>query len=116
MITREAARQHAYTYYDYLFHLPIAEQQTFAKLRAIHRLRPEPWAVDPRVEQGAASNVAKAKKTTRDPRSTSSRSCQRFRSGTTGWAQYNTQRLDQLLELIRCGAQTTPAMWNGTST
>ncbi len=34
-----------YTYYDYLFHLPVAESQTFANYSRFTAAGPKPWAL-----------------------------------------------------------------------
>ena len=80
-----------YTYYDYLFHLPIAETADVRQLRAIHGCRPEAVGVDARAEQGRRRRTwRRRRRSTRRSRSTSSRSCPRFRSGTTGYGRSTT--------------------------
>ena len=51
-----------YTYYDYLFHLPIADQQTFANFSRFTEAGPKPWALTLALNKVPPSNVAKAKK------------------------------------------------------
>ena len=51
-----------YTYYDYLFHLPIADQQTFANFARFTEAGARPWALTLALNKVPTSNVAKAKK------------------------------------------------------
>ena len=94
-----------YTYYDYLFHLPIAEHADVRQLRAIHGRRPEAVGVDPRAEQGADVERGEGEEDPLadpevHPRGPARDSALVQRA--MGAVQH--QRLDQLLELIRCGA------------
>ena len=50
-----------YTYYDYLFHLPVAATQTFANYSRFTSSGPKPWALTLALNKVAPSNVAAAK-------------------------------------------------------
>jgi len=50
-----------YTYYDYLFHLPIADQQTFANYSRFTQAGAKPWALTLKLNKVNPSNVAAAK-------------------------------------------------------
>ncbi len=51
-----------YTYYDYLFHLPVADQQTFANFSRFTEAGAGPWAQTLTLNKIPTSNVVKAKK------------------------------------------------------
>ena len=80
-----------YSYYDYLFHLPIADNQTFANYARFTQAGAAPWALTLKLNKVKSSNVKEMKVSTRRSRSTSSSTSPRSRSGTTG-----------------CGRSTTP--------
>ena len=50
-----------YTYYDYLFHLPVAATQTFANYSRFTSAGPKPWALTLALNKVNPSNVAAAK-------------------------------------------------------
>ena len=50
-----------YTYYDYLFHLPVAATQTFANYSRFTSSGPKPWALTLALNKVNPSNVAAAK-------------------------------------------------------
>jgi len=49
-----------YTYYDYLFHLPIADQQTFANFSRFTEAGAAPWALTLKLNKVKTSNVKAA--------------------------------------------------------
>ena len=50
-----------YTYYDYLFHLPVADQQTFANYSRFTSAGPKPWALTLALNKVSPANEAAAK-------------------------------------------------------
>ena len=50
-----------YTYYDYLFHLPVADTQTFANYSRFTAAGPKPWALTLALNKVNPANVAAAK-------------------------------------------------------
>ena len=50
-----------YTYYDYLFHLPVADTQTFANYSRFTSAGPKPWALTLALNKVNPANEAAAK-------------------------------------------------------
>ena len=50
-----------YTYYDYLFHLPVAETQTFANYSRFTAAGPKPWALTLALNKARPNDIATAK-------------------------------------------------------
>lgn len=103
-----------YTYYDYLFHLPIAEQQTFANFARFTAAGPKPWALTLALNKVPTSNVAKAKKLHSQIQKFILEELPAIPLWYNGlWAQYNTSVWTNFSSATGAGLQTTPAMWNG---
>ena len=102
-----------YTFYDYLFHLPIAESQTFANFARFTGAGAAPWALTLDLNKVHPSNVAR--------RSRSTRRSALHPSGPAGDSPLVQRHvgpvqhdvLDQLPDCLRQGAANTPSVWNG---
>ena len=57
-----------FTYYDYLFHLPLAEKQTFANFSRFTQAGAKPWALTLKLNKTKSTEVAKARRSTRRSR------------------------------------------------
>ena len=103
-----------YTYYDYLFHLPVADTQTFANYSRFTSAGPKPWAltlalnkVEPR-EQAAAKVIhSKIQKFILQD-------LLRSRFGTTGCGRSTTRPSGRTSRSPpERGFRTRPTVWNG---
>jgi peptide/nickel transport system substrate-binding protein len=102
-----------YSYYDYIFHLPIADQQTFANYARFTEAGAAPWALTLKLNMLKSTNpqykVLNSK-------------IQKFilqdlpaiplwYNGM--WSQYNTTYWTNFASSTGKGLQNTPTMWNG---
>jgi len=103
-----------YTYYDYLFHLPIADQQTFANFSRFTDSGAKPWALTLALNKVPPSNTAKAMKIHSQIQKFILEDLPAIPLWYNGlWAQYNTSVWTNFSSSTGTGLQTTPAMWNG---
>jgi peptide/nickel transport system substrate-binding protein len=101
-----------YTYYDYLFHLPIAEQQTFANFARYTQGGAAPWALTLKLNKVPTSQVAKAKKIHSQIQKYILEGLPAIPLWYNGmWAQYNTTYWTGFPTVAK--NQYTPSMWNG---
>jgi len=103
-----------YTYYDYLFHLPIAETQTFANFARFTDAGAAPWAKTLALNKVKTSDVAKAKKLHAEIQKYILDYLPAIPLWYNGmWAQYNTTYWTNFPTSTGAGLQNTPSMWNG---
>jgi peptide/nickel transport system substrate-binding protein len=103
-----------YTYYDYLFHLPIAEQQTTVNFSRFTQAGATPWALTLKLNKIKSSNVAAAKKIHSQIQRYILEQLPAIPLWYNGmWAQYNTSVWTNFPKATGKGLQTTPSTWNG---
>jgi peptide/nickel transport system substrate-binding protein len=103
-----------YTYYDYLFHLPIAESQTFANFARYTQGGAAPWALTLKLNKVPTSQVARAKKIHSQIQKYILEGLPAIPLWYNGmWAQYNTTYWTNYPKATGRGLQTTPSIWNG---
>jgi peptide/nickel transport system substrate-binding protein len=103
-----------YTYYDYLFHLPIAESQTFANYARFTQAGAAPWALTLKLNKVKSTNVAEAKKINSKIQKYILDYLPAIPLWYNGmWAQYNTSVWENFPQATGKGLQTTPSTWNG---
>jgi peptide/nickel transport system substrate-binding protein len=101
-----------YTYYDYLFHLPIADQQTFANFSRFTEAGAKPWALTLKLNKIKATNVAAARKVHTQIQKVILEDLPAIPLWYNGmWSQYNTTNWTNFPS--SSGGQFTPSMWNG---
>jgi peptide/nickel transport system substrate-binding protein len=102
-----------YTYYDYLFHLPIADQQTFANFARFTEAGATPWAKTLALNKVPNTQVVKAKKLHSQIQKVILEDLPAIPLWYNGmWSQYNTS---VWTNFPRAGTnrQFTPSVWNG---
>jgi peptide/nickel transport system substrate-binding protein len=102
-----------YTYYDYLFHLPIADQQTFANFARFTEAGATPWAMTLALNKVPPTNAVKAKKIHSRIQKVILEDLPAIPLWYNGmWSQYNTS---VWTNFPRAGTnrQFTPSVWNG---
>ncbi len=103
-----------YTYYDYLFHLPIAESQTFANFSRFTQAGAAPWALTLKVNKIKSSSVVAAKKVHSRIQKYILEDLPAIPLWYNGmWAQYNTSVWTNFPTATGKGLQNTPSTWNG---
>jgi peptide/nickel transport system substrate-binding protein len=103
-----------YTYYDYLFHLPVAETQTFANYSRFTAAGPKPWALTLALNKVAPTNVAKAKVIHSKIQKYILEQLPAIPLWYNGmWSQYNTTYWTNYPRATGKGLQNTPTVWNG---
>ncbi len=103
-----------YSYYDYLFHLPIAENQTFANYARFTQAGAAPWALTLKLNKIKSSNVPAAKKVNSQIQKYILDYLPAIPLWYNGmWAQYNTEVWTNFPRATGKGTQTTPTTWNG---
>jgi peptide/nickel transport system substrate-binding protein len=103
-----------YVYYDYLFHLPIAESQTFANFARFTQAGAAPWALTLKLNKVKSSNVKLAKKINSQIQKYILEDLPAIPLWYNGmWAQYNTSVWTNFPRSTGKGLQTTPSTWNG---
>ena len=103
-----------YTYYDYLFHLPIADSQTFANYSRFTQAGAAPWALTLKLNKVKSSNVTKAKALNSAIQKYILSDLPAIPLWYNGlWAQWNTTYWKNFPSSTGAGMQNTPAMWNG---
>jgi peptide/nickel transport system substrate-binding protein len=102
-----------YTYYDYLFHLPIADQQTFANFARFTEAGAKPWSLTLQLNKVKTTNVKKALKLHSQIQKVILEDLPAIPLWYNGmWSQYNTS---VWTNFPRAGTnrQFTPSVWNG---
>jgi peptide/nickel transport system substrate-binding protein len=103
-----------YTYYDYLFHLPIAESQTFANFSRFTQAGATPWALTLKLNKIKSSNVKAARKVHAQIQKYILEYLPAIPLWYNGmWAQYNTSVWENFPTAQGKGLQNTPSTWNG---
>jgi peptide/nickel transport system substrate-binding protein len=103
-----------YTFYDYLFHLPIADSQTFANFARFTGAGAAPWALTLDLNKVHPSNVKKAKQIHSRIQRFILQDLPAIPLWYNGmWAQYNTTYWTNFPTATGKGLQNTPSVWNG---
>jgi peptide/nickel transport system substrate-binding protein len=103
-----------YTYYDYLFHLPIADSQTFANFSRFTQAGAAPWALTVKLNKIKSTDVAKARKVHAQIQKYILEYLPAIPLWYNGmWAQYNTSVWENFPVSTGKGLQNTPSTWNG---
>jgi peptide/nickel transport system substrate-binding protein len=103
-----------YTYYDYLFHLPIADSQTFANFSRFTQAGPKPWAQTLALNKVSPANVAAAKVLHSKIQKVILEQLPAIPLWYNGaWAQYNTTYWTNFPRSTGAGLQNMPVTWNG---
>ncbi len=103
-----------YTYYDYLFHLPVAETQTFANYSRFTSAGPKPWALTLALNKVKPSNIARQKQIHGQIQKYILEDLPAIPLWYNGmWSQYNTTYWTNFPKSTGAGLQTTPSVWNG---
>jgi len=103
-----------YTYYDYLFHLPVADTQTFANYSRFTSSGPKPWALTLALNKVKPANVAKQRQIQSKIQKYILEQLPAIPLWYNGlWSQYNTTYWTNFPKSAGAGLQTTPSVWNG---
>ncbi len=103
-----------YTYYDYLFHLPVADSQTFANYSRFTSAGPKPWALTLALNKVSPSNEAAAKAIHSKIQKFILEDLPAIPLWYNGaWAQYNTTYWTNFPKSTGSGLQNMPVTWNG---
>jgi peptide/nickel transport system substrate-binding protein len=103
-----------YTYYDYLFHQPIAAQQTFANFSRFTQAGAAPWALTVKLNKIKSTDVARAKKVHSQIQKYILEQLPAIPLWYNGmWAQWNTSVWTNFPSAAGSGLQNTPSTWNG---
>ena len=103
-----------YTYYDYLFHLPVADTQTFANYSRFTASGPKPWALTLALNKVKPANVAKQRQIQSKIQKYILEQLPAIPLWYNGlWSQYNTTYWTNFPKSAGAGLQTTPSVWNG---
>ena len=103
-----------YTYYDYLFHLPVADTQTFANYSRFTSSGPKPWALTLALNKVKPANVVKQKQIQSKIQKYILEQLPAIPLWYNGlWSQYNTTYWTNFPKSAGTGLQTTPSVWNG---
>ena len=104
----------AYTYYDYLFHQPVAEQQTFANFSRFTQAGAAPWTLTTQLNKIKSTDVARAKRVHSQIQRYILRDLPAIPLWYNGmWAQWNTSVWTNFPSASGRGLQNTPSTWNG---
>jgi peptide/nickel transport system substrate-binding protein len=104
----------AYTYYDYLFHQPVATQQTFANFSRFTQSGARPWALTVQLNKIKSTDVARAKKVHSQIQRYILEQLPAIPLWYNGmWAQWNTSVWSNFPSATGTGLQNTPSTWNG---
>jgi len=103
-----------YTYYDYLFHLPIADSQTFANYARFTQAGATPWAQTLALNKVNPANVGVAKALHSKIQKVILEQLPAIPLWYNGaWAQYNTTYWKNFPKSTGAGLQNMPVTWNG---
>ena len=101
-----------YTYYDYLFHLPVADSQTFANYSRFTAAGPKPWALTLALNKVNPANEAAAKVIHSKIQKFILQDLPAIPLWYNGmWSQYNTTYWKNFP--TSTGLKYTPSVWNG---
>jgi peptide/nickel transport system substrate-binding protein len=102
-----------YTYYDYLFRLPVASQQTVANFSRFTAAGPRPWALTQQLNKVPSENLAKAKAIHSQLQKVILEQLPAIPLWYNGmWAQWNTSVWTNFPS-AGTSRQYTPSTWNG---
>jgi peptide/nickel transport system substrate-binding protein len=102
-----------YTYYDYLFHLPIADQQTFANFARFTEAGATPWALTLKLNKVPSTQLVKSKKLHSQIQKVILEDLPAIPLWYNGmWSQYNTSVWTNFPQ-AGTNRQFTPSVWNG---
>jgi peptide/nickel transport system substrate-binding protein len=103
-----------YVYYDYLFRLPVAEQQTVVNFSRFTAAGARPWALTTQVNKIKSSDVARAKRVHSQIQRFILQDLPAIPLWYNGmWAQFNTSVWTNFPSSTGRGLQNTPSTWNG---
>ena len=103
-----------YTYYDYLFHLPLADSQTFANYSRFTQAGPKPWAQTLALNKVNPANVKLAKALNSKIQKVILEQLPAIPLWYNGaWSQYNTTYWTNFPKSTGAGLQNMPVTWNG---
>ena len=103
-----------YPYYDYLFHLPVADTQTFANYSRFTSAGPKPWALTLALNKVNPANEAAAKVIHSKIQKFILQDLPAIPLWYNGmWSQYNTTVWTNFPKSTGTGLQNTPTVWNG---
>jgi peptide/nickel transport system substrate-binding protein len=103
-----------YTYYDYLFHLPIADSQTFANYARYTASGPKPWALTLALNKVPPTKPATAKAIHSKIQKYILEELPAIPLWYNGmWSQYNTTYWTNFPKSTGTGLQNTNVVWNG---
>jgi peptide/nickel transport system substrate-binding protein len=103
-----------YSYYDYLFHLPISETMTVVNFQRFTQAGAAPWALTLKFNKVKSSNVKLARKYQSQIQKYILDYLPAIPLWYNGmWAQYNTSVWTNFPKAKGKGLQTTPTTWNG---
>ena len=112
--TTSSSARRRITYYDYLFHLPVADTQTFANYSRFTASGPKPWALTLALNKVKPANVAKQKQIQSQIQKYILEELPAIPLWYNGmWSQYNTTYWTNFPKSAGPGLQTTPSVWNG---
>ena len=101
-----------YSYYDYLFRLPVLNEQTAANFARFSSARS--WSLTQQLNKIPSTNVAKAKRVHSQLQRVILEQLPAIPLWYNGmWAQYNTTYWTNFPAATGKGRQTTPSTWNG---
>jgi peptide/nickel transport system substrate-binding protein len=102
-----------FTYYDYLFHLPVLDQQTFANFARFTQAGARPWALTLALNKVPSTNAAKARKIHSQIQRFILEELPAIPLWYNGmWSQYNTSVWTNFPQ-AGTTRQFTPSVWNG---
>ena len=103
-----------YVYYDYLFRLPLAEQQTVVNFSRYTQGGARPWALTTQVNKIRSTDVARAKRVHSQIQRYILQDLPAIPLWYNGmWAQYNTSVWTNFPRAGAQGLRNTPSTWNG---
>ena len=101
-----------YVYYDYLFRLPIREQQTTRNFQRYSNQ--QAWRLTTQLNKTPSTNVARHKQLNSQLQRIMLRDLPAIPLWYNGmWAQYNTTHWTNFASASGSGLQNTPSTWNG---
>jgi peptide/nickel transport system substrate-binding protein len=103
-----------YTYYDYLFHLPVADTQTFANYSRFTQAGAKPWALTLKLNKVPLNDVKTAQAINSKIQKYILEDLPAIPLWYNGmWSQYNTKFWTNFPTSTGTGLQNTPSVWNG---
>jgi len=103
-----------YVYYDYLFRLPVAEQQTVVNFSRFTQAGARPWALTTQVNKIKSTDVVRAKRVHSQIQRYILQDVPAIALWYNGmWAQWNTSVWSNFPSASGKGLRNTPSTWNG---